>query len=86
MPKFRFDPSKYVAPKEQIKEKPETKTGLGAVFNVQEIRVKRKSFTNDSKMGLAFNNQMLLPDGFKEFINEEKRRLDDSTKPLVEFV
>ena len=42
---------------------------------------------NDGKLGIAFNNKMLLPDDFLEIIAENKRRYLEGSEqsPLIEI-
>ena len=67
-------------PEEQPKEKPfkeippKSDNLLGSFFNVNEPTPKMKEIRNDGKMGISFNNKMLLPDDFLETVNANKRR------------
>ena len=43
--------------------------------------------TNDSKLGISFNNKMILPSNFLDVVSRDRilRHLDDS-KPMIEIM
>ena len=51
--------------------------GIAAIFNIQEPTVRLKSISNDSKMGINFNNNMVLPENFIEMVASNKRNLQE---------
>ena len=67
---------------------PPRKVGLGSLFNVNEPIPKLKHVRNDGKMGIAFNNRMILPDDFLELVETSKLRAleETSTTPLIEII
>ena len=65
---------------------PPVSTGLMSVFNVQEPAPKIKNVRNDGKMGIAFNNRMVLPDDFLEIVSASKRRDLTDDLPLIEIL
>ena len=66
---------------------PPVSTGLMSVFNVHKPAPKIKNVRNDGKMGIAFNNRMVLPDDFLEIVAASKRRdLNDDNLPLIEIL
>ena len=57
------------------------------MFNVHEPAPKVKNIRNDGKMGIAFNNKMILPDDFLEIVADNKLRyLEDNELPLIEII
>ena len=57
-----------------MKPLPEKREGLASFFNVNEPTPRFRKMRNDGKLGLSFNNKMLLPDDFLEVITENRRR------------
>ena len=50
-------------------------TGIAQIFgNVQEPRVRLNKVTPDSKMGINFNNNMVLPSNFKDVVEKDRLR------------
>ena len=43
-----------------------------------------KGMRNDGKMGIAFNNRMIMPDDFLDIVNASKlRHLEDNDVPAM---
>ena len=50
-------------------------TGIAQIFgNVQEPRTRLNKVTPDSKMGINFNNNMVLPSNFKDVVEKDRLR------------
>ena len=50
-------------------------TGIAQIFgNVQEPRIRLNKVTPDSKMGINFNNNMVLPSNFKDVVEKDRLR------------
>ena len=82
---FDFDINKYRREDKPLKQLPPKRQGLASIFNVQAPAVRLKSISNDSKMGMNFNNKMILPDDFKGMLAKSRRNLEEGNKPLIEI-
>lgn len=65
------------------------KEGLASFFNVNEPTPKTKEIRSDGKVGIAFNNRMLLPDDFLSIVQQSRLRAledEDAPPPLIEII
>ena len=67
----------------EFKKLPPRREGLGAIFNVNEPAPKVKNIRNDGSLGIAFNNNMRLPDDFMDRVTASKLRSLQSDEPAV---
>ena len=61
-------------------------TGIAQIFgNVQEPRIRLNKVTPDSKMGINFNNNMVLPSNFKDVVEKDRLRYlnEGDEQPLI---
>lgn len=74
--------------KQQFSKIPPRREGLGSIFNVNEPTPKVQHVRNDGKLGIAFNNKMLLPADFMDIVIKSKlRALEDKDGPaLIEIL
>ena len=69
-----------------FKSLPPKRGGLASFFNVKEPSPKFKNVANNGKIGMAFNNPMLLPDNFLDLVKESRlRQLDGDGLAIIEI-
>ena len=61
------------------------RSGIASVFNVHEPRIRLKGITNNSKMRINFNNNMVLPSDFKEIVANNRRNLQANEQPMIQI-